>query len=107
MDTTALEKLETKVDAIGQQIGVMAVQMAQQSAESMRRSEIEAADNRRVLAETYLADQHAVAERLGRLEGSPVRQLSYIGAGVGCFATLISMSGLLFGIISWLALHYR
>lgn len=74
----------------------------------MPRSEIEAADAKRVLHETYLADMRGVYERLTRLEGGSGRLIAWLGAifgGIGCLGTLLSMMGIIFTIIWTIAQH--
>lgn len=107
METTALGKLETKVDGVDAKVDALVIQVTQLNASSMQRAEIEAADSRRVLVETYVSDQRSIGERLARLEGGPLRILAYLGAGTGCLGILISVVGVLFGVITWIALHYK
>lgn len=57
----------------------------------MPRAEIEAADAKRVLYETYQADMRGINERFARIEGGSGRFIAWIGAisgGIGCLVSI-------------------
>lgn len=74
----------------------------------MPRSEIEAADAKRVLDETYKADMRAINDRFARIEGGSGRFIAWIGVifgGMGCLGTIITALASAAGIIIALAHH--
>ena len=98
-----LDRLEGKVDAVASKLE----RISESVAAMMPRSEVDAEIARRVSADLYAADQRAINERLMRLEASPQRLLGWVGAGIGCLGTFISLSmGGLF-ILEFILTHYK
>lgn len=97
------QRLETKIDSLSNKMEMLTATVASM----MPRSEVDAEIARRVSAETYASDQRATNERLLRLEASPARLLSWLGAGVGCLGTLISMTSVTIFILEFVLTHYK
>ena len=98
-----INRLETKIDALSVKVESVNVMVAGM----MPRAEVDAEIARRVSVETYASDQREIAARLNRLEASPMRLLSWLGAGVGCLGTLISVVSVAFFILSFILTHYK
>jgi hypothetical protein len=96
-------ELERKIDEIAREVGEVKVLVAGM----MPRAEVDAEIGKRVLHETYTSDQRQVIERLARLEASPMRTISYLGAASGCLGVLVSMVMAALYIAAIVIAHYK
>lgn len=97
------DRLEGKIDGMAGEIQAVKVLVASM----MPRAEVDAEIARRVSLEVYTADQRATNERLIRLESSPMRFLAWLGAGVGCLGTFISITSVCIFVLEFVLTHYR
>ena len=95
--------LEPKIDAIAREVAEVKVLVAGM----MPRAEVDAEIGKRVLQETYTSDQVAMKERLMRLEASPMRVVSYLGAASGCLGVLVSALMAMLYIAGIVIVHYK
>ncbi len=102
-DMADFERLEGKIDGLAGEVQSVKVLVASM----MPRAEVEAVAARRVSLDTYASDQREVAARLTRLEASPTRLLGWIGAGVGCLGTLVSIASVSFFVLEFVLTHYK
>lgn len=93
-----LEKLDTTVASLG-------VSLERVASTMVTRQEISAADDRRVLVETFQAHVNANDERLKRLENGPQRALGWVAlavsGGVGCMSVFVAVISVV--VTLWLA----
>ena len=101
-DVTAImgriDKLSTKVVSLGVSVERVASTM-------VTRQEISAADDRRVLVETFQAHVSANDDRLKRLENGPQRMLGWIAVavsgGLGCMSVVVAVISIV--VTVWIA----
>lgn len=101
MATTSIDRLEGKIDTLSGEIGEVKLLVAGM----MPRAEVDAEIARRVSNEAYVSDQREVNARLTRLESSGTRLLAWVSGGVGCLGVAISVTTLLFYVVTFYITH--
>lgn len=107
-----LAKMDARFERVDGKVDAMAVQIERVAAGITPRAEIAAADDRRLLVETFQAFVSSNSERVSRLENGPQKMLGWISlavsiviGGIGCLGTLVAVAGTIFGV-AWTLAHH-
>lgn len=97
MGQTNMQTLENRMESLDEKVDKVNENVLKLAGSIMPRSEIEAADARRVSLERFEGEMGGVRERLTKVESGPQRLLGWISlfvsAGIGCMSLLLTGIG--------------